>query len=360
MLKGKKPLSRRGFLITNGMALAALALPRRQVLDLSIPIFEDERLGRVVEPRVAIRDRPHADSAVTEFLDQDDVVPWLAERVGVHPNRSNQRWVETQKGYIHSPSLQPVLYEPNKPVETVPETSLGPGMWTEVTIPWVDVILENPPARSPWLKNSATPRLYYSQILWIDKVRKDSDGLVWYRVNERFGFGDLLWADARAFRVLTREEIRPIHPELDDKRVIVNLLDQTLSCFEGGTEVYFCRVSTGVKFDVLGQPSDTWSTPLGPHPVWRKAISMHMVGGTTGGGWDLAGVGWTTLFVGNGVAIHSTFWHNDFGVPRSRGCVNARPDDAKWIFRWLTPLVPYDPGDVTVTMPGGTIIEVVE
>ena len=85
-----------------------------------------------------------------------------------------------------------------------------------------------------------------------------------------------------------------------------------------------------------------------------------MSGGTTGGGWDLAGVGWTTLFVGNGVAVHSTFWHNNFGVPMSRGCVNARPRDAKWVFRWTNPIVSYLPGDVTVSMPGGTPVEVVE
>jgi hypothetical protein len=30
----------------------------------------------------------------------------------------------------------------------------------------------------------------------------------------------------------------------------------------------------------------------------------------------------------------------------SHGCVNAAPDDAKWVFRWTNPPVPYDPGDL--------------
>jgi hypothetical protein len=89
-------------------------------------------------------------------------------------------------------------------------------------------------------------------------------------------------------------------------------------------------------------------------------VSLHMSGGTTGGGWDLPGIGWTTLFVGTGVSIHSTFWHNNFGVPMSRGCINASPDDARWIFRWSLPVVPYDPGDVTIPLPGGTVVEVSE
>jgi lipoprotein-anchoring transpeptidase ErfK/SrfK len=232
-------------------------------------------------------------------------------------------------------------------------------MWVEVSVPWVDVTVGNPPARSPWLKNTPNPRLYFSQILWVDQVRETEAGQIQYRVNERYGFGDTLWGDAAAFRPLTREEVSPISPDGLEKRVIVDIQRQSLSCYENGREVYYCQVSTGVQFDINGNPSDEWSTPPGPHPVWRKAISIHMVGGTTGGGWDLAGVGWTSLFVGNGVAIHSTFWHNDFGTPRSRGCVNVRPEDAKWIFRWLAPAVPYDPGDVTIGMPGGTIVEVI-
>ncbi len=39
-------------------------------------------------------------------------------------------------------------------------------------------------------------------------------------------------------------------------------------------------------------------------------------------------------------------------------CVNASPEDAKWIFRWSLPQVPYDPGDVTVEWPGGTKVSV--
>jgi hypothetical protein len=234
-------------------------------------------------------------------------------------------------------------------------------MWAEVTVPWVDLSLDNPPARSPWLKDNPTPRLYYSQILWVDEIRKDgATGKTIYRLNEKFGYGDILLADAEAFRPISEDELAPIRPEIEDKRAIVNLRDQSLSCFERGREVYFCRISSGAKFDYEGNPVDEWATPLGPHPIWRKLVSTHMSGGTTGGGYDLPGIGWTTLFVGNGVAIHSTFWHNNFGVPMSHGCVNAKPDDAKWIFRWTTPLVSYIPGDVTVSMPGGTRIEVID
>jgi lipoprotein-anchoring transpeptidase ErfK/SrfK len=85
-----------------------------------------------------------------------------------------------------------------------------------------------------------------------------------------------------------------------------------------------------------------------------------MTGGTTGGGYDLPGIGWTTLFSGQGMAIHSTFWHNSYGVPRSHGCVNARPDDAQWVFRWTLPNVPMDTGEITISGKGSTKVIVEE
>jgi hypothetical protein len=360
ILKSRKLATRRDFLKLSAAGLAGMLWLPAWNERASGEFPSAERLGRVLEPGVEIKIRPNVDSQTTSVLSQDEVVIWLRDIVAAHPQRTNNVWAETPDGYIHSSVLQPVKDLSNDPVKQLPDSSLGPGMWTEITVPWIEFDLENPPARSPWLQNTENPRLYYSQILWVDQIRQDEQGLAWYRLNERYGFGDRLWAPAKAFRRITTEEMAPIRPERDDKRVVVRLRDQSLSCFEGKNEVYFTRVSNGVNFDPLGNPIDRSSTPLGPHPTWRKLVSLHMVGGTTGGGWDLPGIGWTTLFVGNGVAVHSTYWHNDFGAPRSRGCVNARPEDAKWVFRWVDPVVPYDPGDVTVSMPGGTIVEVVD
>jgi len=36
-------------------------------------------------------------------------------------------------------------------------------------------------------------------------------------------------------------------------------------------------------------------------------------------------------------ALHGAFWHDGFGRPRSHGCVNLAPEDARWIFRWSDP-----------------------
>jgi lipoprotein-anchoring transpeptidase ErfK/SrfK len=152
----------------------------------------------------------------------------------------------------------------------------------------------------------------------------------------------------------------PLSPEVEDKRIEVNINYQTMACFEGNTEVYFAKVSTGALYNAVGEQVDAWGTPIGEHRIWRKTVSLPLSGGSASAGWSLPAVGWISLFVGSGVAFHSTYWHNNYGEPTSRGCVNASPDDAKWVFRWTLPHIPYDPGDVTVGMPGGTLVKVIE
>jgi len=358
-------LKRRKFIENSSLMIAGfLTRPASRFLEMFEFSATDE-LGRVNVGKVEIKKRPNADSQTVGVLYEDAVVAWVREVVGTNPYRNNQRYVETPEGYIWAPYLQPVCNTPNQPVQSLPDSSRGPGMWVEVSVPFVDLALANPPARSPGLQNrleqNLSPRLYYSQITWVDQRKMDETGRILYQVNEPFGsYGDNFWAPAKAFRPLTEDEISPISPDVEEKRVEVNIPRQTLSCFEGRKEVYFCRISSGALWDAWGNAVDAWATPMGRYPIWRKLISLHMSGGSSGSGWDLPAIAWTSLFAENGVAIHSTFWHNNFGEPMSHGCVNASPDDAKWIFRWTFPLIAIDPGDQTILWPGGTEVEVVE
>jgi hypothetical protein len=36
--------------------------------------------------------------------------------------------------------------------------------------------------------------------------------------------------------------------------------------------------------------------------------------------------------------MHGTYWHTNFGLQMSHGCVNMLNEDAKWLFRWTTPI----------------------
>ena len=366
-------ITRRDFLKLVGGTAGLMALrPFNRVLPL--PEFpQGEHLGRLTSTLDLIS-APRVDYPSIKKLYPDTVVPWLREVVAQTHDMYvyNQRWVETTDGFLYSPYVQPVKNKPNQPLKELPAGLAG--FWAEVTVPYIDFVLENAEPSSPWLKNARQQklptRLYYSQVMWIDQIKlSEVTGNIIYRVSERYGsYGDIFWADGSAFRQLTTEEIAPISPDVDPekKRIVADLAYinggvQTLSCFEGESEVFFCRMSSGAKFDAHGNPVDTWSTPIGKgHRTWRKSISIHMVGGTVDAGYDTPGVSWCTFFAGSGVAIHGTYWHNNFGTARSHGCINITPEDAKWIFRWTNPVVELEPGDIIVGMPGGTQVDVQE
>lgn len=342
-------ISRRDFL-----KLSSLGIVSMQPLRLDVPLVEfpiGEMLGRNCTGGIAmVRSKPDINSTLVKQVYEDTVFSWLREVSALNNdyNVNIQRWVETPEGYVYAPSLQPVRNQPNEVLLSLPEGKAG--FWAEVTVPFVDIYIENPPARSPGLRylieNGLPTRLYYSQVLWIDQIKTGNSGNIVYHVNENekhgYGYGDVFWAEGSAFRPLLDDEVAPISPDIDpaDKVIKINLTYQTLSCFEKDREVFFCRVSTG---------AGDFATPTGEFVTWRKAITIHMAAGTVDAGYDTPGVSWTNFFVGTGVATHSTFWHNEFGQKRSHGCVNCRPEDAKWIFRWTTPQVTLDESDVNWT-----------
>jgi Uncharacterized protein conserved in bacteria len=364
--------NRRDFLKLGLLSAGALAfLPKSShVFSLNSAVSDFKqgtRLGRVFA-LADVKSKPDPNSTTVATLYQDNVVEWQRDVVGAAPSSAstNRKWVETPDGYIPAIRLQPCEANLNQPVMDLPQQTEGKGFWAEVTVPYVDLTLDNPPAHAPKLQEliaaSQPARFYYSQVFWVDDVKTDDQGNVLYHVIEKHGsYGDMFWADARAFRQITTDELSPISPDVTDKKVVVDLTHQTLSCYEGKREVLFSRVSTGAKFNSEGQAVDAWSTPTGLyHAVTTKYISVHMSGGSAASGYELFGVCWTCIFAIGGVALHSTFWHNNYGEPMSHGCVNINPEDAKFIYRWTLPQVPYELGKVEQTGYAGTNVQVFE
>jgi len=360
MLSRDKRLSRRDFLKILGVGAGVLFLPDRLLYKpetqplLSLPEFPSyETLGRNcsadTDPsggKIEMKAGPSVNSATIRDVYRDEVFAWIKEVSAdvISYDVPSQRWVETPEGYLRSRYIQPCRSTPNIPLNSLPQGQSG--FWAEVTVPYVNLqnFYDTPPSRQGWLFDLAyydlQPRLYYQQVTWIDEIKLLDTGITAYRVNERYGNpGDLFWADAAAFRPLTADDLLPINPEVDPnkKKIVVNLSYQSLSCYEGTKEVYYCRVSTG---------AEEGSTPYGEHPIWRKMVSTRMAANTVSS-YELPAIPWTTLFVGTGIAIHGSTSHNDFGMPRSHGCVNCKPDDARWIFRWTLPSAQLEPGDIT-------------
>jgi len=361
----KYGFSRRDFLKVAGVGLGALAfkpfnlesfyIPKR------LPQFPDsEIIGRLVD-QTDIRSRPTNDPLLNTAigtLPADHLIPWEREVIGSVVALTNQKYLETPQGYIWSSRVQPTRNLPNTPITEMPAGQ--PGFWVEVTVPYVDLTLDGSPI-SPWIQSliqfNFPPRAYYGQVLWIDQIRQ-SNGFVEYRWNESlghgYGYGDIYWADGAGLKVLTEQDVAPISPDIDpaEKKIVADLTYQTLSCFEGNNEVFFCRISSGAKYDPLtGAISEERATPVGDLNTHWKIISLNMSGGGSAAGYSTPAVPWDTVISGEGIAIHGAFWHNDFGERRSHGCINVKPEDAKWIFRWTTPYISLAQNEQRMTWP---------
>jgi lipoprotein-anchoring transpeptidase ErfK/SrfK len=352
--------SRRDFLKIGAIGMGALAFTKLPLIRRSLPEFpQGELLGRTFYS-VDVKSKPSADSSTVKSLYEDSVVEYYREVIGGAPATysTSRKWVETTEGYIPFIHMQPVKAILNAPLSALPQQSVSTGMWVEITVPYVDATLEAP-AKTPKIEGQTTARFYFSQIYWVDQVKTDSDGNTLYRFYEKHGgYGDLFWADARAFRPITAEDISPIRPEITDKRIVVDLTHQTLSCYEGAREVKFARISTGAR-DLSGNYVENWATPISDyHVVNRKYMSIHMAGGTSASGYEEFSVCWTNIFAANGVAIHATYWHNNFGEQMSHGCVNMLPEDAKFIYRWSLPSAPYEEGKIEQSGYDGTNVQV--
>jgi lipoprotein-anchoring transpeptidase ErfK/SrfK len=143
-------------------------------------------------------------------------------------------------------------------------------------------------------------------------------------------------------RLIPPEEITPLSPEVppERKKLLVNRTRQTVTAFEDEIEVFHTDVSTGEPYNKTGSTGPSTITPLGDFYISLKMPVRHMGGGQVTAdvfAYELPGVPWVSYFYKTGVAFHGSYWHDNYGREMSHGCVNMRPEEAKWLFRWATP-----------------------
>ncbi len=123
---------------------------------------------------------------------------------------------------------------------------------------------------------------------------------------------------------------RPDGVAADERWLDVDLDQQVLVAYEGDVPVYATLVSTG-----KGR-----STPTGIHRIEKKLARTRLKAPDVSlGEWDLPDVPFSMRFR-KYYAVHGVYWHDSFGKPRSQGCVNLSPRDARFVFEWSHPQVP--------------------
>lgn len=215
------------------------------------------------------------------------------------------------------------------------------------------VFRETPKNAFGWMRNQAEvkrtqgyePKDYTGAILnrydlvQVYKVERVGN-MDWYLI------GPDQWVEGRQVgRVLPN----PAPPEgvKNARWIEVNLAEQTLSVYDQGRLVFATLVATGRE--------GSWTRP-GLFQIYKKVEAETMRGTTEADRSDfyyLEDVPWTMYF-DQARALHGTFWHNRFGWPQSRGCVNLSPGDANWLFQWAVDgdwVYIWDPTGQTPTDP---------
>jgi lipoprotein-anchoring transpeptidase ErfK/SrfK len=124
-----------------------------------------------------------------------------------------------------------------------------------------------------------------------------------------------------------------------DKWIDVDLGAQTLVAYEGLVPVFATLVSTGRVRDP-DDPLRDMRTPTGLFRITSKHVTHTMDGDHAADGpYSIQDVPYVMYFQ-LAYALHSAFWHDGFGRPRSHGCVNLSPLDARWLFQWAGPTLP--------------------
>ena len=341
-----KPISsftRRDFLKLSASGALGLFLAETG-LDRALALAEPPaNHGRVLMSGLFMYEIPSFGSESWKAFGKDQVVPISEVVEGEAGNPYNNAWYRIgDEGFTYSGWVQPVETNYNKPVfELRAEGQVG-----EITVPFS---LARPEPNI--LFNGR--RLYYQTTHWVkrtvvNRVQKS----IWYEIYD-FHERKSYYLPTHDMRIIPDEELAPLSPDVPEaeKHIYVDLATQTVTAFEGDDPVLISRCSSGA--------GDT-KTPQGDFRTYHKGPSIHMTneGDDEVGIYDLPGVPWCSFFTGTGVAFHGTYWHNDYGRPRSHGCVNLQSIDAKFIYRWTSPVVP--PGVDYLHLPGeGTAVQVV-
>jgi lipoprotein-anchoring transpeptidase ErfK/SrfK len=148
---------------------------------------------------------------------------------------------------------------------------------------------------------------------------------------------DGFWVRADQVRVASTPPI-PLSVTPEEHWLHVDLHTQTLVALVGSTPVYATLVSSGKESE---EEDKDHRTPPGEWHIREKHVTTTMDGDGTAAGdlpYSIEDVPFVMYFQGS-YALHGAFWHRNFGVRMSHGCINLAPLDAKYLFFFTGPRV---------------------
>jgi hypothetical protein len=145
------------------------------------------------------------------------------------------------------------------------------------------------------------------------------------------------WIDDRHASRVDPAKRWPKWAKQGEKWIDINITKQVLVAYEGKKMVYATLVSTGEAG--LEDPESSTATTRGIFRIHTKWAATTMDSDQLGEEFELRDVPYVQYFE-EGYAIHGAYWHDMFGRPKSHGCINLAPEDARRLFFWTEPALP--------------------
>jgi len=362
-----KRLSRRSVLRASALAAAGLSVAQRALADGEIDFIQPrpadfELWARITWAGFPVREEVGLNKKVTRWLHENEILPILEmiHNDGQNPNLHNDLWYRVSDGFLYTSGVQQIRpYRTPRILTEIPHVIADePGFWAELIVPYAGPRREigGLYATDEFFGETIQVAHYYGSVHRVIGIQEDVDGNIWYELFDDKPDNPSVWLPGRYLRYIPPEEFEPIHSEAKNKELHVSLTDQRIDCYEDGQLVFSTLTSSGSALP----------TPKGDHAVVYKQPSRHMYtdpedpvsgGPSDEDFFDLPGVPFNTFFTTLGHAIHGTWWHGDYGRPRSHGCLNVTEQDARWIYRWVEPVLGYEiAAGGSSTEPGTPVI----
>lgn len=137
-----------------------------------------------------------------------------------------------------------------------------------------------------------------------------------------------------------KPDTSPLRPKGRATWIDVSISEGWLIAYEGTTPVFTTLISPGRGgAPQPGRaPLETAATPLGRFSITGKFVTSTMVAPHD---YIHSEVPYAQNFSGP-YALHSAYWHDNWGHLMSGGCINLSPIDALYMFQWTEPPAPAD------------------